>query len=82
MKPKIQYVASTIIAFLIAWAGLQKSAFLMLPNRSFTSADPMFRLAKIHSVFFHWQSYGHFIGIQHCITIGRRFYGSQLATQQ
>lgn len=43
-------VASTIIAFLVAWAGLRRSVFPMQPGRSCTSADPMFRLAKIQKV--------------------------------
>jgi len=43
-------VASTIIALFVAWAGLRRSVFLMLPDRSFASADPMLRLAKIQKV--------------------------------
>jgi hypothetical protein len=43
-------MASTAIALLVAWTGLRRSVFLTLPDRSFASADPMFRLAKIQKV--------------------------------
>jgi magnesium transporter len=43
-------VASTVIALLVAWAGLRRSVFPTLPDRTFTSADSMFRLAKIQKV--------------------------------